>query len=151
MDRERLERLADKLEGVGPYADCGPLAPEALCNAHHVIDDEDWEASQVTEPHHDWRVLVARHSGLEACVISWCALDPWFVARGLSLVPSPIVGVEPCYHPTGARAYAASDFFDISNDESTRLFGFLDEEGVPRAVGPADYAARLREFLSQGA
>ena len=63
--RERLLRLADKLEGKGPYADVGPV-PVKKFDISDTLEGND-----------------PNDCGFSACAVGWAIIDPWFKKRGL--------------------------------------------------------------------
>lgn len=70
--RKRLIRLADKLEGKGPYAAVGPVPPHKfdmryLYTAFRGCSDV--MPSQYFNP---------RKCKTAACALGWARIDPWF-------------------------------------------------------------------------
>lgn len=69
--RVRLIRLADKLEGKGPYAAVGPVPP-------HKFD-----MRYIAQKHQGGREINhvsfdPEHCNTAACAIGWAKSDPWF-------------------------------------------------------------------------
>ena len=71
MNTEALIRLADKLEGVGPYAEAGPVPATQF-------DIREWFRWSVSGENVD-----PTHCGFAACAWGWAATDEWFRQRGL--------------------------------------------------------------------
>ena len=74
--RNRLNRLADKLEGKGAYEEIGPVPAHKFdmanvwseCKGGGHIEQEDFNP---------------RRCNTAACGIGWAVSDPWFRKRGL--------------------------------------------------------------------
>ena len=108
MHMERLQRLADKIDGTGPYSSDGPIPPER------------------------WAFMVwwlkSRGSG---CAIGHATQDPWFQSRGLHMNESLHV---PQYGET-INYTAIAKFFEITEMEALDLFFFdIRQSQGPSAV-----------------
>ncbi len=66
--RTRLIRLADKLEGVGPYVKVGPVPVRKFDLTFYVNGNDPNEC------------------GFAGCACGWAASDPWFQKRGLGIL-----------------------------------------------------------------
>ena len=134
MNSEALIRLADLLEGKGPYEEQGPVPDD-------VFDMEIWGE--------DYEKLGTGECGFAGCALGWATTDRWFKERGL-LMPRLVDGTvgEPQFMQdngwTGYGFRAAASFFRISFALARHLFspsGYADQFGAP---SPAAVAARIR-------
>lgn len=123
--RRRLIRLADKLEGKGPYTDAGPV-PEHKFDMLFLF-------TQMRNGHSIKRQdFNPRQCETAACAIGWGETDPWFVSKGL-------------------RDALWTNFFGISNTYAGELFNasYYRRHGG-RHVHPSVVAARLRQAAKDG-
>lgn len=141
MNTEALIRLADKLDGVGPYADVGPVPPDKF-------EMTEWFRWSVLGPNID-----PNGCGFAACAMGWACTDPWFQERGLRAHPMrykmlPFVNDDQGFD-------AASKLFSISPAESEWLFSdYAYRDGAcdltPEPIPPAVVAQRIRQFVADG-
>lgn len=134
---ERLLRMADKLDGVGPYDK--PI-PKELFNM------DIWNVCQTA-----------------GCAIGHAAIDPWFKRRGLSLGPTddsignyglPNSWLERffgkvLYSPTydsNIGFFAVAEFFGIEYFEAELMFNNTNYKSNPQAK---TVAKRIRRFVEK--
>jgi hypothetical protein len=133
MNKEALLRLADKLDGIGPYTTVGPVPRE-------VFDLLRWRGAK------------REACGTPGCAIGHACMDPWFNERGLGWDEW---GLYPClYNVTGGNFIrvtsnwnAIKRFFDVPLRHTHFLFGYDWYPETPPAT-PAMVAARVRRYVS---
>lgn len=127
---KRLLRVADMLEGEGPYADVGPVPSHKF--------DMQWMYSAKTGG--EWimkRYFNPRRCNTAACALGWAKADPWFRKKGINsshIMPSVFFGLE-------RNLFA-------SRDEFTYLF-IADSYDDGREVSQHEVAARIREVAAR--
>lgn len=133
MNRDRLYRLADKLDGSGPYLEAGP------------IPADKWEWDQWFR----WSVagdnVDPSLPSFAADPIGWACTDPWFQRRGLVATK-----MGPKVVPTYAQHYgftAVQLFFGLSPDDADHLFWPGEYEGI--TVTPEIVARRILMFAAR--
>jgi hypothetical protein len=140
MNEEALIRVADKLDGIGPYALVGPVPTEKF-------DMQVWTC------------------GTSACACGHAALDPWFIERGFEIKEVPNSHTNASWKTISfkdSQSYdAAATFFGISVDEAAFLFDpseYRDEDGVKyiedddETIVPREVvSARIRKFVASAA
>lgn len=127
MNVERLQRLADKLDRVGPYAGLDPILPENF-------DMRSWSC------------------GTAACAAGQMRGDPWFEDQGLTFEHDS-GDHYPKYE--GEFAFeACSMFFGLEDYETDRLFCPLSYDVRLSETGfritPRDVSIRIREVIQEG-
>jgi len=145
MNTEALLRLADKLEGSGPYAETGPIPAERF-NMYK------WMNVFIPGGLRNFKIFKGRYivhenqCGTVACACGWAATDPWFQERGLYVSPFN----EILYFPSeenndSLKDFAAiAHFFEISHESARYLF-------MPTAIRrqrPIDVAMQIRKFTN---
>lgn len=138
MNTEALIRLADKLEGVGPYAEAGPVPATQF-------DIREWFRWSVSGENVD-----PTHCGFAACAWGWAATDEWFRQRGLHTRTQGPKTIPAFGYSSGFAA--AEDFFGITLWSAEWLFA-SDAYGdgcEEIAVTPAMVAQRIRQFVTDG-
>ena len=132
MNTEALGRLADKLQGSGPYPLPIPSSQFSMLS---------WQAPDDT-------------CGSAVCALGWAATDPWFNARGFAMTSRGRWG-KPIYQPQFAAGSnpgpvcgysGAAKFFGLSSSATTYMF-HPDSYPDPLQVGPGDVAVRIREHV----
>ena len=122
--KEALLRLADKLEGTGPYSEIGP------------VPSKEFDMNT-------WACDTAACAGGHACS------DQWFIDRGLSLKEYDVhFGPRLIPHYRGCEGFdALALFFNIRPEDSVWLFDHCsyadtaaDKHIIRRVI------ARLREY-----
>lgn len=126
INAEALIRLADKLEGKGPYTT--PVPEDAF-------DIRLWHTENSR-----------RSCGYVACACGWAATDAWFISRGFVL--GGRYKTHPCYgEHYGSEAIEA--FFHITAEEALHLFYPAGYDF--RKPTQFEVAARIREFVARKA
>jgi len=137
MNKEALLRLADKLEGVGPYKNKGPV-PIHRFNMNWWCEDELVESK--AKYNEKAKAVVAGLNlscGSSACAAGWAGSDPWFRDRGFY---TTLNGVTYKGH---SDFDACEVFFDISRYETSVLFAGEEDED------PEDKAKEIRDFVNK--
>jgi hypothetical protein len=137
MNKERLLRLADKLEGKGAYEEIGPVPTKKFKMDDWVRGDE---AKLMSAKHDKDGYLKEIPCGTAACACGWAAIDPWFRKRGFRLYTNGYSVVHPRFDGFGADE-AVSKFFDLP---PYGFRGLFVEDGTPKQV-----AKRIRKFVAQ--
>jgi hypothetical protein len=123
MNTEALLRLADKLEGTGPYSEIGPVPREKF-------DMSSW-------------------CGTAACAAGHACSDPWFIERGLKLEKTPETHAPVPVYYVGRDAQlgftALMFFFDISLEDASRLFCPVYYPESLDYITPKRVADRIRD------
>lgn len=136
---ERLLRLADKLDGVGPYADVGPISRDKfdLTNFYTMdaytrnafVSTVDILADELADP----------ACGTAACACGYAGVDPWFRKRGL-FAKTTSFGDD---FTVSFMNKGIADFFGIVGSRWSYFFVVSSYDvGTPRMV-----ANRIRNFL----
>jgi len=144
---EALLRLADKLQGVGPYANEGPIPASRL---HMNVWLNLRHPTPTVISIHGLKVIKENFPcGTAACACGWAGSDPWFRKRGF--FTGPDFGV--CYvkyneatdkHDKHYDFPGVMMFFGIPNYEDAKylFFPYSSYEQTPNAV-----AMRIREYV----
>ena len=129
--RRRLIRLADKLEGKGPYTAAGPV-PEHKFDMRWLFTKRRGGGESNRDGFNPLECKTA------ACALGWGLSDPWFVKRGLAR------------HNIDSFLGFATGFF-VDEELFNRLFEarFYGSHGG-RRVHPSIVAARLRQAAQDG-
>ena len=131
MNTEALLRLADKLQGVGPYEEVGPI-PSGNFNMHK------WSISTlekaIIKVFRGKYVFDKPECQTVACACGWAGIDPWFQERGFYTSPYNEVMYFKENGLPHLEFFAVSIFFDISYSEAKYLF-----MPAPRYIYPYDY------------
>jgi hypothetical protein len=125
MHKERLLRLADKLEGKGAYEKDGPV-PE------HKFDIDNW----VTGPGY-----TPLDCGTAGCAIGWALTEPWFNEEGLNLdgdSTAPVYGGLDGWN-------AVQAFFGLHSGDAQGLFN----QAWNVTEKPTEVANLIREFVAE--
>ena len=124
MSDERLLRLADKLQGVGAYAEVGPV-PNKKFDLSYFIDGDEKPAD----------------CGFVACACGWAYFDPWFMRRK----------IHECFANMADKPewndWRAADFFGIHEYEAARLFHPNPPTYVADNPYPVTVAKAIRKFV----
>lgn len=128
--RTRLLRLADKLDGSGPYASVGPVPSEEFTMS-------------------TW----GNGCGTAGCAIGHACRDEWFTERGLYLNMTDGQAF-PRYEHTNTSASKTmaqiAEFFDIPHAHASSLFGVrLQRHRWPNKWNhtPSEIAAAIRAYV----
>ena len=76
LGKTRLLRLANKLDGSGPYRKVGPVP-------RHKFDMRDFWLSRRGGACINFSDFKPNQCKTAACAVGWAASDPWFTERGL--------------------------------------------------------------------
>lgn len=138
---ERLLRLADKLEGKGPYEKYGPIPDQHfdINSWFYASNFYEKTGNQVIEEITNYRC------GTSACAVGWACLDPWFNERGLKSIDKcgqPCPFVENTSHDL--PLFMLADFFDISHYDVADLFLMNRYLKSPK---PYEVARRIRNLV----
>lgn len=139
MNTTALIRLADKLDGVGPYAEVGPVPAKRF-------EIREWFRWSVMGPNTD-----PQGCGFAACAVGWACTDPWFKEFGLVPGAGPHAMVPSYREYEGFFAVAKA--FDISPQAADWLFShyaYLSEDDDALSVTPEMVASRIRQFVDDG-
>lgn len=143
---ENLLRLADKLDGVGPYVKDGPIPYEKfdLVNwlekpALRENPDDVFGGTMAIEDR--WLEDLTNRSacGTVACACGWAATDEYFTAQGLSFKKAYNTRIS-------LRWEDINDVFNLGHDRSGYLFSrgkYTDAFNTPKGV-----STRIRHFLA---
>ena len=126
MSDERLLRLADKLQGMGAYAEVGPVPKEKFNLNLFVNADEKPE-----------------NCGFVACACGWAYFDPWFRQRKIQ---------KYFEHWSGGPAWGnsrAAYFFGITEYDSSVLFHPCGYKAA--RPHPVTVAKKLRKLVKDRA
>src|SRR5678815_5124973 len=116
MNEEALLRLADKLEGKGPYEKNGPIPKERFDISKWVDDPYTIKLKDIKE-----RVVKPNlPCGTVACAVGWAGSDPWFRRHGLYTVFGGISYMKPGFVGTSSESIQA--FFQITEQAANYLF-----------------------------
>jgi len=115
---ERLIRLADKLEGVGPYQEIGPVPKNKFDMQYLGSEKRGGGSISFTD-------FNPKECQTAACALGWADSDPWFVKEGIEK--------DSCW-----------DFWGVTTGEYDRFF-FAESYPGGRLVSREVVAARLRE------
>lgn len=118
--KQRLVRLADKLEGVGPYAEVGPVPTrkfDMLFLFAYARGDNE------TRAHH----FDPLKCTTAACACGWAISDSWFNAKGL-------------------EGEDLDEFFGVGDKEFESLFEARSYR-AGRFTFPKTVAKRIRKFV----
>lgn len=104
--RVRLIRLADKLEGKGPYAAVGPV-PAHKFDMRYIA-----QAHQGGEKIDD-SLFDPDHCNTAACALGWAKSDPWFKKGergcfGLDFMQHSYLFSAHWYHDYGGRLVSSA-------------------------------------------
>ena len=77
MQKERLNRLADKLEGVGAYKEVGPVPKHKFDMKYLYCVRQGGDYTNLAHFNPD-------ECKTAACALGWAEVDPWFVKEGIS-------------------------------------------------------------------
>lgn len=136
MHKERLLRLADKLDGSGPYEKVGPV-PTKKFYMGTWLDEREADLKKAKRDKAGFITEIP--CGTAACACGWAAVDPWFRKRGFKLAFSYF---NTCPDFQGVRAdEAAKTFFDLHHGGFSELFV---DDGTPKQV-----AKRIRQFVKE--
>ena len=130
INRVALLRLADKLEGKGPYRKAGPIPP-ARFNMSLWVQFPDHKYNEKLGKHVAKTNLTC---GTAACAAGWAGSDPWFRKRGFYTL-----GYNEVYYKGEYSFQAVQKLFKLSNLE---VYGIFANPGTPREV-----ARRIRDFV----
>jgi hypothetical protein len=147
INKIALLRLADKLEGKGPYIKDGPIKKSRF-RMDTWIETSNVQMQFNKNLGKDV-VLPNLTCGTSACAAGWAGSDPWFRKRGF--FTGPDFGV--CYvkyneatdkHDKHYDFLGVMMFFDIPNYEDAKylFFPYSSYEQTPNAV-----AMRIREYV----
>lgn len=117
----RLIRLADKLEGKGPYAKIGPVPPHKFDMQYLFADKKggDCIGQSAFDPH---------QCNTAACALGWAKSDPWFINIGLG---------------------STANFFGMDQDISNFNYLFMAYNyPAERYVNTSIVAARIRRLAA---
>src|SRR5687767_14355109 len=89
-----LLRLADKLEGKGPYEEVGPI-PTKQFNMYIFVDMVNLKKEQFNETVKSIVVAPNLPCGTSACAAGWAGSDPWFRKRGFYTTANDSVRYAP--------------------------------------------------------
>jgi hypothetical protein len=138
MNKEALIRLADKLQGNGPYEKAGPIP---ICK----FDMSTWIQSFIGISNFTKYIsgvgnVMAKEvpCGTAACACGWAGSDPWFQERGFYCGPG--LGI---FYKCSSDFNAVAKFFDIDYYTSRYLF-------YPNSMydqTPNGVAMRIREVV----
>jgi hypothetical protein len=127
INKTALIRLADKLEGIGPYKKDGPIPRERF-------NMFTWTGNEVKLK--DDKVLPNLPCGTAACACGWAGSDPWFRRRGFYTVYNSI-------KYNGDMDFSAAEkFFKISYDVADKLFSHSEDNKTPKQV-----AKNIRKYI----
>lgn len=137
---ERLLRLADKLEGKGPYEKYGPIPHEHFdIRSFYNFPRELYLASEHVQNISEYKC------GTSACAVGWATLDPWFNEKGLQSAYSQsdiyLIKFDGLYDWR-----AIEEFFGLDEDEAEDLFTLDSNYGNN---DPLVVAERIREVVSR--
>ena len=131
---ERLLRLADKLDGTGPYAEVGPVPVRKF-------DLDQWYCVKKGGVRTSYGRFNPYKCATAACACGWAASDSWFRRRGLN-----------------SKADPYSLFFGFGDHDSDRGpigdgddFGYLFQAysyAAGRRTHPITVAKRIRKFVA---
>ena len=127
MNTEALLRLANKLEGTGPYSEIGP------------VPDEQFNMSV-------WRS--ARSCGTVACAIGHASVDKWFNERGFVWSvgeKTPTINSE--VGQLGHIGWSAIGVFFGIPDAHGRIL-FSSDRYLPEHRTPSSVARRIRDYVN---
>lgn len=123
---ERLIRLADKLEGKGPYEEVGPV-PTRKFSMQHWYSEHRGGTSLYPDDFNPDQCKTA------ACACGWAATDPWFRQR--KFAPDRSIWWD-----------RVCVFFGMLDDEARSLF--QHRYYMSRNPTPATVAKRIRKFVA---
>jgi len=91
----------------------------------------------------DMNFWATKECGTSACAAGWAAMDPEFQIEGfyLNRFNEPIFGKRWGFG-------ACSEFFGLSEGETSQIFHSGGYEGDPDLITPTDVAARIRALLA---
>lgn len=149
--QDALLRVADLLEGKGPYKnkgvkpenfDMGVFARTASPNEEYIQLNPKSEAAKTLG---DTYVPV-KQCGFAACACGHAGLDKWFRQRGFKVELSVIDGnyYQELTYKGEIGFEAAQAFFGLSEQEAEHLF--MDRNAKTQNTRSA-VAARIREFV----
>lgn len=121
--RRRLEHLADKLVGEGPYVKIGPV-PAHKFDMQYVFARERG-AESINQA-----AFNPRKCNTAACALGWAVSDPWFFKKG-------------------TLDYMGPDFWGLSSIQYYTIFIFSSYDNG-RFVEAGVVAERLREAARTG-
>lgn len=119
--RTRLTRLADKLEGVGPYLKVGPVSFKKF-NLNNFFSGSSINPADC---------------GFVACAVAWASVDPWFRHRKLDQLKDPTF-------------WFGGNSYDNGNKNRTAAWERLFQPWCYPAGGrtrPATVAKRIRKLV----
>jgi len=127
MNKVALLRLADKLEGIGPYAKIGPI-PRKRFNMRHWGVPEQFVKVTI-----DGRTVEVGVSdfpcGTAACAAGWAGSDKWFRKRGLYTGENRMT-----YKNIADSLEAVEKFFDLPNELANQIFIEREKNKTPLQV-----------------
>lgn len=130
---DRLYRLAQKLEGAGPYLEYGPIPWDKWTFREWFR----WTIKPTT--------VDPTAKDFAADAIGWAATDPWFQAEGLVIKDLGYKAVPS--HNDRLGFAAVQTFFGLTPSESDWLFWIGSYEGVD--PWPEIVASRIYEFIGR--
>lgn len=149
MNKEALLRLADKLDGKGPYEKVGPIPNERFDIKQWVGASAKIVPLNKNIPLKDtlWVHSVVKTNlpcGTVACACGWAGADPWFRKRGFytragGLYYKNAVGTTP------TTIQSLETFFEVDSAESEYLFFWNPEDKNYKT--PKQVATRIRKFV----
>jgi hypothetical protein len=145
MNTEALLRLADKLEGKGPYEKIGPIRPDRFNMGNWV--DSNYLIRHFMKLVRGGVYVVGDDlpCGTAACACGWAGSDSWFQERGFfTLVRNGIAYFEGDNNSPYVEFTAARKFFDISETDAKYLFMPNDFRTTPSEV-----AKHIRGFVDR--
>jgi hypothetical protein len=136
-NRIALLRLADKLEGTGPYKEAGPVPTERFDMGSWVVEDP----KTIDVRMNDKIVEVVEKNlpcGTAACAAGWAGSDPWFQERGFYTTFNGV------YHKdSNTQDFLACQHFfglDCYDDANLIFSGDYSED-------PIEKAQEIRTFI----
>lgn len=130
---DRLFRLAQKIDGSGPYLEAGPIPREKWTM-------REWFVWTIGPPRID-----PNDPAFVACPIGWAATDPWFRVQGLQIRD---LGYKSAPAYEGHLGFCAVQlFFGLTPTEGDHLFWIGDYDGM--TPGPDVVAGRIYEFIGR--
>jgi hypothetical protein len=135
INKIALLRLADKLEGKGPYMKDGPIKKNRFNMGIWVNSEETIKMEYNKKLNRDV-VLPNLTCGTAACACGWAGSDPWFRKRGFYTTPYNNVIYE------GLSDFSAVEFFfKINRFDSKILFSGRSGDS------PKSVAQKIRKFV----
>lgn len=141
MKAKWLLRLADKLQGTGPYTKTGPIPRNRFDMTQWV---ERFIPNSVDIVIEGCFILEKIPCGTAACACGWAGTDPWFCRRGFyTTTYGNVIFINDESEMPNAYL-AAAKFFDIPHMDAIKLFSEDKKNRTPNQV-----ANNIRRYVQK--